>query len=149
MGVFIKLLIIAVIILFLFIGVSSAMKLIMYYKVKRNGAFAVGTIVGSEGKGDFIMSLGSPLNYEPRKIYPVVEYMDESGMPVRAVYKGFVLKEKEQNIYPMGREVEIKYDPFNPENIIIIGDNNLHGNAWGFLIVSLLFSVIMAFVLFI
>ena len=147
MGVVIKLIFIAAIAAFAIMAVSSAMKLIFYYKVRSNGVFGEGKIVGNEEKGDMLMSIGGAGNGDARKIYPVVEYKTESGTAVRAVYKGFVLKGR--NDYAEGKDVQIKYNPSNPEEFIIIGDGELWGNALCMLIMGIFFAGMAAAMMFI
>lgn len=146
MLVVIKIILWAMIIYCVGLAAVSAYRLTVYYKVKKNGVFAEGTVVGFEEKGDVVMSLGTPINQsEPRKLYPIVEYPDESGMTVRAVYKGFVLKGSGK--FSEGQKLQIKYDPLKPDEFIIIGDGNLHGNAWGFIVLGISFAVIGAVML--
>lgn len=146
MLVVIKIILWAMIIYCVGLAAVSAYRLTVYYKIKKNGVFAEGTVVGFEEKGDVVMSLGTPINQsEPRKLYPIVEYPDESGMTVRAVYKGFVLKGSGK--FAEGQKLQIKYDTLKPDEFIIIGDGNLHGNAWGFIVLGISFAVIGAVML--
>ena len=146
MLIVIKLMMWALVIGCIALAVSSVRKLIVYYSIKKNGSFAEGIIVDLKEKGDAVMSMGSPINQEaPRKVYPVVEYIDGNGTVVQAVYMGFVLKGRDD--YEEGQKVQIKYDPAKNDRFIIIGDSNFHGNAWGFLVVGTGFAVLAGILL--
>lgn len=139
MLILVKIMMGALVIACLALAVSAVCKLITYYGIRKNGSFAEGVIVGFKEKGDVLMSMGNPSGKEIRKVYPIVEYKTENGSAVRAEYMGFVLNGSGE--YNEGQKLQIKYDPNKSEKFIIIGDNNFHGNAWGFLIVGIAFAV--------
>lgn len=140
MLVIVKIMMGALVIVCLALAVSAVCKLIIYYGIKKNGSFAEGVIVGFKEKGDALMSMGNYSGKEIKKVYPIVEYDTQNGSAVRAEYMGFVLNGSGE--YNEGQKLQIKYDPNNSEKFIIIGDNNFHGNAWGFLVVGIGFAVL-------
>lgn len=136
----VQILMLGLIIICLALAGSSVYKLIIYYGIKKNGSFAEGVIVGFKEKGDILMSMGNYSGKEIKKFYPVVEYYTENGSNVRAEYMGFVINNSGN--YSEGQKVQIKYDPAKNDRFILIGDNNLHGNAWGTLVVGIGFGIL-------
>ena len=139
----IKVVFVATILLFAAMAVSNARKLIYYYRVNKIGDFAQGRITGREKRNDFLMSLGGA----GQKIAPVVEFEIENGMAVKAAYKGEVLEGRQG--FDVGTEVQVKYNPSNPKEFIIIGDSDFYGNAWCIMIMSILFAAAAAAMMFI
>lgn len=139
----IKAVFIAAILLFAAMAVSNARKLIYYYRVNKIGDFAQGRITGRENRNDFLMSLGGA----GQKIAPVVEFATANGMSVKAAYKGEVLEGRQG--FDVGTEVQVKYNPSNPEEFIIIGDSDFYGNAWCIMIMGILFAAAAAAMMFI
>lgn len=139
----IKAVFIAAILLFAAMAVSNARKLIFYYRVNKIGDFAQGRITGRENRNDFLMSLGGA----GQKIAPVVEFATANGMSVKAAYKGEVLEGRQG--FVVGTEVQVKYNPSNPEEFIIIGDSDFYGNAWCIMIMGILFAAAAAAMMFI
>lgn len=140
MLILVKIMMGALVIACLALAVSAVCKLIIYYGIKKNGSFAEGVIVGFKEKGDVLMSMGNYSGKEIKKVYPVVEYITENGGVVKAEYMGFVLNGSGE--YNEGQKIQIKYDAAKNDRFIIIGDNNFHGNAWGFLVVGIGFAVL-------
>lgn len=132
----------AVVLGFIAIALASAHKLIIYYSIKKNGAFAEGEIVGFQEKSDMLMSMAG--QGVQQKVYPIVEYKGADGTAVKAAYMGFVLKGN--GAYEKGQKLQIKYSPDKPDRFIIIGDSNLHGNAWAFLIMGIIFAAFAAII---
>lgn len=144
---FVKIVWLAAIVAFLVPAVISAYKLTIYYRIKKRGKFAEGTIVGLKEKTDFFISMGVPIYQEaPKLIHPIVEYTDDYGNTVRAVYRGFEMKGK--GTYTEGKQVQIKYDPLRPKDIIIMGDNNFHSSCWCYAVLCSIFAVICVMKLF-
>lgn len=144
MSIIIKLIYWAVIGGFLAMSLVSVYNLTIYYRTKRNGKFAEGTVVGLKEKSNILIGMGTPIYQEPLKlVYPIIEYTDADGNTVRAVYRGFVMKGK--GTYTEGKQVQIKYDPFRPNEIIITGDNNFHGNHWISAVVGVVFAAFCVF----
>lgn len=124
--------------------VFSVYNLTIYYRTKRNGKFAEGTVAGLKEKSNILIGMGTPIYQEPPKlVHPIIEYTDADGNTVRAVYRGFEMKGR--GTYTEGRQVQIKYDPFRPNEIIIIGDNNFHGSYWVYAVLGVVFAVFSFF----
>ncbi|MDE5577272.1 MAG: DUF3592 domain-containing protein [Oscillospiraceae bacterium] len=138
---FIKIMCLALIVGFSAMAVVSAYKLTVYYRIKKRGKFAEGTIAGLKEKTNILVSMGASMNQEsPKLVHPIVEYTDADGNTARAVYRGYEMKGK--GTYTEGKQVQIKYDPLKPEDIIIIGDSNFHGNCWCCAVLGIIFAAI-------
>lgn len=127
-------------------AVSAVYRLMIYYGIKKNGSFAEGIIVDFKEKTDILMSFGNISGKDIKKFYPIVEYYTENGSNVRAEYMGCVINGSGD--YSEGQKVQIKYDPAKNDRFIIIGDNNFHGNAWGFLVVGIGFGILSGIMFF-
>lgn len=139
----IDLIFIAVIAIFAAVAVINARKLIYYHRINKIGDFAQGRITGRENRNDFLMILGGA----GQKIAPVVEFETANGMTVKAAYKGEVLEGRQG--FDVGTEVQVKYNPSNPEEFIIIGDSDFYGNALCIMIMGILFAAGTAAMIFI
>ena len=118
-------------IIFLFFGIlliiSSAISILKHMRIKRNGIFVSATVV------DIHRTSRAGKHKSRTQYHPVFEYR-VNGQPVRTRGPGSL-----EVKYPIGKVLEIRYDPKKPERILV-GDQVAMGN-----IAPIVIGIILAF----